>query len=231
MAEVSPGSRPDLIRARSGPPASASFAAGPRSRWSRLTALLLLLAACASFDPESAARYPTPRRGIVVSPNPIASRVGRDVLERGGNAADAAIATALALAVVRPDVAGLGGGGIALWTAHDATQAPLLLDFLVTAPSPWAAAVPGVGAAAGTPGTPAGLWALHQRVGVLPFRDLSEPALRLARSGFPIDEALAGELSRALEAGRIAADTGEFVRGGEALEADPSTRGRGGSCR
>jgi gamma-glutamyltranspeptidase/glutathione hydrolase len=145
----------------------------------------------------------TPRAGIaaVAAPDRPSAEVARDVLRRGGNAVDAAIATAFALAVTYPEAGNLGGGGFL--TLHiDGKQA--FLDFRETAPATATRdmyldaagkAVPDaslVGArAAGVPGTVAGLWAAHQRYGTLPWKAQLAPAIRLAREGFVVDAQLA----------------------------------------
>jgi gamma-glutamyltranspeptidase/glutathione hydrolase len=143
------------------------------------------------------------RAGIaaVAAPDRPSAEVARDVLRRGGNAVDAAIATAFALAVTYPEAGNLGGGGFL--TLHiDGKQA--FLDFRETAPAAATRdmyldaagkAVPDaslVGArAAGVPGTVAGLWAAHQRYGTLPWKALLAPSIRLAREGFVVDAQLA----------------------------------------
>lgn len=136
--------------------------------------------------------------GVVVSGEADATAVGVAILERGGNAVDAAVATALALAVVHPEAGNLGGGGFAVVKVGGEVAA---LDFREVAP---AAATPtmfvdGAGEprpdastlgplAAGVPGSPAGYFELHRRFGALPWRDVVEPALALARDGFRISE-------------------------------------------
>ncbi|OFV82216.1 MAG: gamma-glutamyltransferase [Acidobacteria bacterium RBG_13_68_16] len=160
------------------------------TRVRRLTAITLvggLLAVAAAAAPG---------RGAVSSAAPAASEAGVVVLEAGGNAADAAVATALALAVVHPAAGNLGGGGFAV-TRFGGDVATL--DFRETAP---AAATPDmflgadgtplpeasvIGAlAAGVPGSPAGLFELHRRLGRLPWPDVVAPAARLAREGFEV---------------------------------------------
>jgi gamma-glutamyltranspeptidase/glutathione hydrolase len=127
----------------------------------------------------------------------LAAEVGRDVLAAGGTAADAAVATGFALAVVLPNAGNLGGGGFALVREPGTAAAVHALDFRETAPAAatatmyqdsTGAVVPGlsrVGAlASGVPGSVAGLVALHERYGRLPLSDLIAPAVRLAADGF-----------------------------------------------
>ena len=169
-------------------------------------ATLLLVAACAALpigDEEYA--YPSPTRGAVVSEHPLATAAGLAILERGGNAADAAVATALVLSVVFPQAGSLGGGGFALWVPQGG-KAPLALDFRETAPAALDASdylLDGVVQselstrgylAVGVPGVPAGLWMLAEEFGTLPFEELAEPAIRLARDGFAVDAWLAHHL-------------------------------------
>ncbi|MBN1334394.1 MAG: gamma-glutamyltransferase [Deltaproteobacteria bacterium] len=146
-----------------------------------------------------------PRGGAVASATPDATEAGLEILARGGNAADAAIAVALALAVVHPEAGALGGGGFAVVRFDGEVAA---LDFRETAP---ARATPdmflgpdGLPAperslvgplAAGVPGTPSGLAELHRRYGRLPWRETVGPAIRLARDGFSVSERLARALA------------------------------------
>jgi gamma-glutamyltranspeptidase/glutathione hydrolase len=138
------------------------------------------------------------RAGMVASGHPLASEVGADVLARGGNAIDAAVAVGFALAVVLPEAGNIGGGG---YLVHrDAKGSAVALDYRETAP---AAATRDMylGAAgeltdrsryghlaSGVPGSVAGLAAMHERLGSLPWRELVEPAIELAR-GHVFDEA------------------------------------------
>ena len=158
-------------------------------------------------------------------------------MRRGGNAVDAAVATALALAVTHPSAGNLGGGGFMM--VRLANGQALALDFRETAP---AAATRDmyvanpkdstVGSrAAGVPGSPAGLWEAHRRFGKLPWRDLVEPARRLAAEGFPLSRELALSLKGHdfkpwAESYRQFARDGQFYTGGETfrqpdLAADP----------
>jgi gamma-glutamyltranspeptidase/glutathione hydrolase len=158
-----------------------------------VTALLL------PFGAGGGARAaPGPRiftRAAVASDHDAASAAGAEALRAGGNAADAACATALALGVVNPHLSGIGGGGFAL--IHVARERRVhALDFRERAPAALTAdhfkrggavlpalAVRG-GLAVGVPGEVQGLAELVRRWGKLPFRRCVDPALRLARDGF-----------------------------------------------
>ena len=148
-------------------------------------------------DSSRAAQPPplTTRKGAVAADDAKASEVGAAILARGGSAADAAVATALALGVVNPTSSGIGGGGFAV--VHDAASGKTTVyDFRETAP---AALDPGDfvrdgkldptlsrrgGLAVGVPGEVAGLALLHDRHGRLSWRRVVTPAARLARDGF-----------------------------------------------
>lgn len=181
----------------------------------RSTARVVALVACAAaFVPSCGstqigreAEWDPPEQGAVVSEHPIATQVGLDVLERGGNAADAAVATALALAVVYPQAGNLGGGGFALWVPH--TGLSVALDFREVAPAAAreeiyldeaGALVPERSTrgpvSVAVPGSPAGLFELHRRFGKLPFEIVANPAIELAREGFVVDAWLAKDLAQ-----------------------------------
>ncbi|MFG0320470.1 MAG: gamma-glutamyltransferase family protein, partial [Planctomycetota bacterium JB042] len=159
--------------------------------------------------------------GAVVCVEPHAARIGATVLARGGNAVDAAVATAFALAVTWPEAGNLGGGGFLLHRAADGEAS--FVDYRETAPG---AATPDLflrpdGTVdpirvrlgylpVGVPGTVAGLAAAHERFGTIPWAELVAPARRLAEDGILVDAALAesiaraaAELSRCDEASRI----------------------------
>ena len=145
--------------------------------------------------------------GIVVSDNPLATQAGTEILDRGGNAIDAAIATGFALAVVDQAASGLGGGGfMVIYEAKE--KRAHALDFRETAPAAAQAdlymrngkPVPSLsltGAlAVAVPGEVAGLLAAGKRFGSLPLATLMEPAIRLATDGFPLDAALRYAIER-----------------------------------
>lgn len=136
------------------------------------------------------------QRGMVVSANPLASEAGVAMLKQGGNAVDAAVATALAISVVEPFSAGIGGGGFALlrWSQTGETKA---LDFRERAPLKAsrdmyldAAGKVRLNSslnghlAAGVPGTVAGLYEIHRLYGKLSWATVAAPSIQIAREGF-----------------------------------------------
>lgn len=143
-------------------------------------------------------------RGMVVSDAKLATEVGQSVLRRGGNAMDAAVATAFALAVVYPQAGNLGGGGFAV--VHT-KQGEAALDFRETAPSSAARDMfrekkdaSRVGhLASGVPGSVAGLVELHRVYGRLSLKELLAPAIKLAKEGFVVDEELSSTLAEVKE--------------------------------
>lgn len=146
--------------------------------------------------------------GMVVSQNEAASRAGAQVLREGGNAVDAAVATAFVLAVTLPRAGNIGGDGFMLihladgdrYTAIDyRSAAPALatLDAYVDDESQLHGHSAGI-RAAGVPGTVAGLALAHEKYGRLPWRRLLEPAIAMARDGIILsaDEAFALDWGR-----------------------------------
>lgn len=143
------------------------------------------------------------RDGMVVSQNAIATRVGVEILRKGGNAVDAAVATAFALAVTLPRAGNIGGGGYMLihmaatpdrpaqtiaidyyGQAPHATTPDLLLDAAGRFDREKGYSMKGVA----IPGTVAGLWEAHQRFGKLRWGTLIAPAIALARNGVVLSD-------------------------------------------
>lgn len=153
-------------------------------------------------------------RAMVVSVNPEASDAGLHVLKAGGNAVDAAISVALALAVTFPEAGNIGGGGFMMvWPAKEAR--PVCVEYRETCP-----AVVGRDTfikerrqeghhTVGVPGTVRGLALTHEKFGKLPWSALFAPAIKLAQDGFAIDAALAAGLNKMMEQTR---DFPEFRR-------------------
>jgi gamma-glutamyltranspeptidase/glutathione hydrolase len=165
----------------------------------------ICLAACTNETKEKVTGQ-LAESAMVVSAHPLASKVGVDILKKGGNAVDAAIATQLALAVVYPVAGNIGGGGfMVLRLASDSIAT---LDYREKAP---AAATPtmyigetgelveGLSTeghlASGIPGTVAGLVEAHAKFGKLPWKDLVQPSIELARNGFPLTKKEASGLN------------------------------------
>lgn len=147
------------------------------------------------------------QKGMVVSAHPIASSAGNEVLKEGGNAVDAAIATELALAVVYPTAGNIGGGGFMLIRQPDGTSTSI--DYREKAPmraqrdmylDENGEVIRGMStrthAASGVPGTIAGLYTAWQKFGSMPFERLIQPAIDLARDGFPLTANQASRFNR-----------------------------------
>lgn len=140
------------------------------------------------------------RTGLVTSTHPDATRVGLEILKQGGNAVDAAVATAMAISVAEPFSAGIGGGGFLLLRLEETDQM-IALDFRERAPLKAdsrlyldaegqvipRASIDGHRAVA-VPGTIAGLQAIHQKHGRLPWQTLLNPAIKLAEEGFVVSD-------------------------------------------
>ncbi|MEE2792084.1 MAG: gamma-glutamyltransferase [Acidobacteriota bacterium] len=148
------------------------------------------------------------RQAMVVSQDELASQVGVAVMRGGGNAIDAAVATALALAVTYPTAGNIGGGGFLVY--RPVVGPPVAYDFRETAPERASSRMfmrageydPVLHHrshhAIGVPGTVAGLYLAWSEYGSLPWRTLVEPGVRLAREGFTVSEALASSLASVL---------------------------------
>ncbi len=140
--------------------------------------------------------------GAVASDHPLASQAGASILEQGGNAVDAAVATSFALSVVRPFSCGIGGGGFMLIASEE--MKPVALNYREIAPQNTSPAMyldhsSILGPyAVGIPGTVAGLLDAHERYGTLPREVVLAPAIKLARQGFEPDDAFDRALGSAL---------------------------------
>lgn len=143
------------------------------------------------------------RGGMVVSQNIIGAKVGADILRKGGNAVDAAIATAFALAVVLPRAGNIGGGGYMMihMAPRDGKPAvDLAIDYYGQAsrnitPDLLLGANGKLDPAKGysmkgvaIPGTVAGLWEAHERFGTLPWKTLLAPAIAMAQKGVALSD-------------------------------------------
>jgi gamma-glutamyltranspeptidase/glutathione hydrolase len=145
-------------------------------------------------------------KGAIASAYPLATEAGQEILAKGGNAFDAAVAVSAALAVVEPSSSGLGGGGFYLLHRQDdgfetmldarekAPGAATRDMYLDKAGNPIDNASTAGSLAAGIPGEPAAFEYLAVKFGKLPLKESLQPAIRLARGGFPLYERLQGGL-------------------------------------
>ena len=164
----------------------------PAHRLLLLSGLTLGLMAGAQSTPVTV-RPVTARHGMVVAGHPQAAEAGRAVLEAGGNAIDAAIATSLALGVAEPYASGLGGKLMLLYynAATGRTQVVDAMDAAGSVDVPAYLHRPeqdrsyGYGSVC-VPGLAAGLWLAHQQWGARPWADDVQPAIALARAGFQV---------------------------------------------
>ncbi len=165
------------------------------------------------------------KRGMVISASDVASQVGAQILRSGGNAIDAAVATALALAVTHPTAGNIGGGGFLLYRSAGGDTAAY--DFRETAPARSSATMflksgtydeethHNSYLSVGVPGTVAGLHLAWREHGTLPWKRLVEPAVTLARGGFTVTDGLARSLSDVIpEMQKYPASVAQFTRNG-----------------
>ncbi|MFO7768986.1 MAG: gamma-glutamyltransferase [bacterium] len=214
-----------------------------RSRCRLLTAVLSLFllfgtAAAAIHAPSPGPSGPEASHGpvraphgIVASADTLASRVGRDILRKGGNGVDAAVATGFALAVTYPQAGNIGGGGFMVIRFPDGRATTF--DYREKAPL---AAHPDMFAdeegayssrihhsshlAVGVPGSVAGLAKAHSAYGRLSWDEVVAPAVELAREGFPLTRGLASALTSALDDfERYPASLDAFSKDGEPCQA------------
>lgn len=213
--------------------------------FSRLIAIIATLGVLVAIFPATSAyaAWPSPVRGkhaMVVSQHELASRIGVEILKKGGNAVDAAIAVGLALAVVYPEAGNIGGGGFMV--IHDSKGANYAIDYREMAP---AAAtrnvfvgsdgklISGEGSstigyrASGVPGTIAGFDLAFKKYGSgkVKWADLVEPARRLAANGYVLSYRLArlfkaysDGLSKYPESKRIFLNGGKFFEEGDTFK-------------
>jgi gamma-glutamyltranspeptidase / glutathione hydrolase len=165
--------------------------------------LVLFLAPVSVYSTSTKAASAT--HGMVVSADSFASAAGAEVLRRGGNAVDAAVAMGFVMAVTYPEAGNLGGGGFMLIRMGDGRST--MIDFREKAPSAASknmfldtsgSAVPGMSQrgtlSAGVPGTVAGLLMALERYGSLQRSDVLRYPMKLAREGFHVNERLAKSL-------------------------------------
>jgi len=201
----------------------------------RLNLVICFFVVVSAIGADTSARSQQSNSGLVVADSEQASKAGMEILKRGGNAIDAAIATAFALSVVDQASSGLGGGGfMVIYRAKD--KKAFALDFRETAPQASrrelymkdGKAVPSLsltGAlAVAVPGEVSGLIEAHSRFGTLPIAVLARPAIKLASEGFTVDGALRvaierqqANMKRFSDLGRIYMPNGAVPKDGELI--------------
>jgi gamma-glutamyltranspeptidase/glutathione hydrolase len=165
---------------------------------------LLLLYSCKTETPvKEIERGVITQKAMVVSARAEASKIGSMIMEQGGNVFDAMIATDLALNVAYPFAGSLGGGGFMVYRTKDGEYGAL--DYREMAPG--AAThdmyldeagnvIPGLSTegslAVGVPGGLAGMFAVHEKFGSIPMKDILKPVIDLARNGYVVTEKQAG---------------------------------------
>ena len=193
-----------------------------------LLTLIILLISSGKNDLVAAAFPPVKaEQAMVVSADALATQAGLDILRSGGNAIDAAIATAFTLAVTYPNAGNIGGGGFMIY--RDSLNHVFALDYREKAPQSASktmyltdqgkvienASTLGYGAA-GVPGTVMGLWQAHQRFGRMPWVKLLQRAIELAEKGFVLDEHHAMALTAATkEFNRFSSSKKIFTQNGK----------------
>ncbi|MGE0425953.1 MAG: gamma-glutamyltransferase [Reyranellaceae bacterium] len=175
---------------------------------SAVTRAILALALLTAWPAAARDVAVTARTQMVAAANPMAVDAGLQILRKGGSAVDAAVAVQMVLGVVEPQASGIGGGGLLLhydararrvtaWdgreTAPAAATETQFLD-VYNKPLPFPRAVVS-GLSVGVPGAVSMLEELHRRHGKLPWRDLFEPAIRLAADGFKVPPRLGRALA------------------------------------
>jgi gamma-glutamyltranspeptidase/glutathione hydrolase len=192
--------------------------------------VLIATLAIGSLTLEAGSAPHRARLGMVITQSDIASQVGFNVIKNGGNAIDAAVATALAMAVTHPTAGNIGGGGFIVF--RPASGEPVSYDFREVGParsSPEMWLKDGKydfdthhnsHLSVGVPGTVAGLHMAWKEQGSKPWKDLVQPAIVLARDGFEVSHGLARSLAGQLDDfKKYPASLAQFSKNGKPYEA------------
>lgn len=191
---------------------------------------LIALLAIGSLTLQAGSVPTRARVGLVITQSDIASQIGFKVIQSGGNAIDAAVATAFAMAVTHPTAGNIGGGGFIVY--RPASGEPMSYDFREVGPSrssPEMWLTDGKydftkhhnsHLSVGVPGTVAGLHLAWKEQGSKPWKELVQPAITLARDGFEISHALARSLAGVLDdMQKYPASLAQFSKNGKPYEA------------
>src|SRR5437763_8738811 len=173
---------------------------GPPMRFATSLLLVPLFAPPSSAQPPAAERVES-KGGMVVCVSPLAADVGVEILKRGGNAVDAAVAVAFAEAVTWPEAGNIGGGGFMMVAPPG--KEPTCFEYRETAPAAAKVDLFADGKvtgldhrAAGVPGTVRGVALAHAKFGKLAWKDVVLPDVELAEKGFTVNAVLARGLNR-----------------------------------
>ena len=175
--------------------------------------IALLLISCKNEALKTAVPNPEPQigliteRAMVVSAREEASQIGSDIMQKGGNAFDAMVATEMALALTYPTAGNLGGGGFIVYRTQSGEigsfdfreKAPLQAtkDMYLDTEGVFIKEKSKVGGlAVGVPGTIAGIFAVHQKLGTLPIKEILKPVIDLAQRGYVVTEKQAKRLKK-----------------------------------
>ena len=164
---------------------------------------VFLMILCLAVMPAGASSPVEAKNGMVAAAHPLASQVGVEILKKGGNAVDAAVATAFALGVVEPNASGLGGGGFIL-VYNAKTKGVTAIDYREMAPlkaTPDMYKLTADGKvvdneteqghkAVAIPGTLAGLTLALKQHGTMSLKDVMAPAIRIAEQGYTVSKTL-----------------------------------------
>ncbi len=196
----------------------------------RVFLLAVALLAIGSLTLQAGSVPTRARLGMVITQNDTASQVGFKVIQSGGNAIDAAVATAFALAVTHPTAGNIGGGGFIVY--RPTAGEPMSYDFREVGPSrssPEMWLTDGKydsrkhhnsHLSVGVPGTVAGLHLAWKEQGSKPWKDLVQPAIALARDGFEVSHGLARSLAATLDDfEKYPASLAQFSKNGKPYEA------------
>jgi gamma-glutamyltranspeptidase/glutathione hydrolase len=195
----------------------------------RVSFVLVAALAISSLTLQAGSAPQRARLGMVITQSDIASEIGFQVIKSGGNAIDAAIATAFALAVTHPTAGNIGGGGFIVY--RPASGEPVAYDFREVGPSRSSPEMwlkngkydfethHNSHLAVGVPGTVAGLHLAWKEQGSKPWKELVQPAIGLARDGFEVSHGLARSLAGVLDNfQKYPASLAQFSKNGKPYE-------------
>ncbi|WP_159023355.1 gamma-glutamyltransferase [Formosa sp. L2A11] len=198
-----------------------------------LLTLLLIFTNCKQKETIVAPTGLVTEKAMVVSAREEASKIGAEIIQKGGNAFDAMVATELSLAVAYPFAGNLGGGGFMVYRTNNGEVGAL--DYREKAPlaahkdmylDSLGNVIPKMstsgGTASGVPGTVAGVMAVHEKFGKLPLNEIMEPIIALAKKGVVVTEKqakrLEGTRNRFIEVNGESTKFGQLFKEGDTIK-------------